>query len=104
MKITHVRVSFKDGRYHRVTEGQKEPRSKLIPHFLYDVIVSLQTALDDLHLQAKRYNEPIKDKPMTVYKNHIEPIVVAPGETVRFTSDETAETALRGSPEADPHP
>lgn len=79
MKITHVRVSFKDGRYHRAIPGKP---SINIPSFLYDAIVALQTALDDLQLQAKRYNEPIKDKPMTVAKNH--PIPVEEGEIVKF--------------------
>jgi hypothetical protein len=79
MKITHVRVSFKDNRYHRAIPG--EP-SKNIPHWLFDAIVAVQSALDDLHLQAKRYNEPIKDKPMTVMKNHSTP--VQEGEIVKF--------------------
>ena len=85
MKITHVRVSFKDGRYNRAIPGEK---SKNIPHWLFDMIVTLQTALDDLHTQAKRYNEPVKDKPMTVYKNHLEPTIVAPGEIIKLNQDE----------------
>ncbi|MFL6214207.1 MAG: hypothetical protein ACJ74J_10000 [Blastocatellia bacterium] len=85
MKITHTRVSFKDNRYHRAIPG--EP-SKNIPHWLFDAIITLQTALDGLHLQAKRYNEEVKDKPMVVMKNHIEPTVLAPGEIVTFNQDE----------------
>lgn len=81
MKITHTRVSFKEGRYHRAIPDEK---SKNIPHFLFDAIVSLQTALDDLHLQARRYADPVTDKPMTVMKNHVEPTGVAPGEVVKF--------------------
>ncbi len=84
MKITHTRVSFKDNRYHRAIP--KLP-SKNIPQSLFDTIVAVQTALDELHLQAKRYNEEVKDKPMTIAKNH--PIPVAEGEIVKFNQDET---------------
>lgn len=78
MKITHIRVSFKDGRYHRAIPGEK---SISIPAFIFDAIVSLQTALDDLHFQAKWYKDPPKDKPMEVMKNHV---VVEEGEIVEF--------------------
>jgi len=79
MKITHTRISLKEGRYHRAIPG--EP-SINIPHFLFDTIVTLQTSLDDLHLQAKRYAAEMKDKPMTVEKNH--PTRVEPGEVVQL--------------------
>jgi hypothetical protein len=84
MKIIHVRVSLKDGRYHRAIPKEK---SINIPSFLFDSIVTLQTALDDLHSQAKWYKEDPKDKPMVVMKNH--PIPVAEGEIVTFNQDET---------------
>lgn len=83
MKITHVRVSFKDGRYHRAISGKP---SINIPSFIFDAIVTLQTALDDLHFQAKWYKELPKDKPMSVAKNH--PIPVEEGEIVTFNQDE----------------
>lgn len=79
MKITHVRVSLKDNRYHRAIPG--EP-SINIPHSLYDMIVTFQTGLDDLHLQAKRYGAEMRDKPMFVQKNH--PIPLEPGEVVKL--------------------
>jgi hypothetical protein len=85
MKIIHVRVSFKDGRYHRAIPGEK---SINIPSWLFGAIVALQSALDDLHSQAKWYKESPRDKPMTVMKNHVEPTVVAPGEVVTFDKDE----------------
>lgn len=83
MKITHTRVSFKDGRYHRAIPGEK---SISIPHWLFDAIVAVQTALGDLHTQAKRYNQQIKDKPMFVQKNH--PIPLEPNTIVKFNQDE----------------
>jgi hypothetical protein len=83
MKIIHVKVSLKDGRYHRAIPKEK---SINIPSFLFDSIVTLQTALDDLHSQAKWYREDPKDKPIVVMKNH--PIPVEPGEIVSFTSTE----------------
>lgn len=79
MKTTHVRVSLKDGRYHRAIPGEK---SINIPTFIFDAIITLQTALDDLHSQVRWYKEDPKDKPMTVMKNH--PIPVAEGEIVTF--------------------
>jgi hypothetical protein len=81
MKTTHVRVSLKDGRYHRAIPGEK---SISIPSFIFDAIVALQTALDDLHSQVKWYKEPPKDKTMFVQKNH--PIPVEEGEVVRFNT------------------
>jgi hypothetical protein len=85
MKITHTKVSLKDGRYHRAIPGEK---SINIPSFIFDAIVTLQTALDDLHFQAKWYKELPRDKPMMIMKNHVEPTVVAPGEIVTFNQAE----------------
>jgi hypothetical protein len=91
MKITHTRVSFKDGRYHRAIPGEK---SISIPHSLFDTIVAVQTVLEDLHLQARRYGVQIGDKPFTREKNHrnfeneVEPIPLEPGVIVTFNQDE----------------
>jgi hypothetical protein len=67
MKITHTRVSLKDGRFHRAIPKE---RSISIPSWLFDAIVAVQTAQDDLHLQAKRYGVRMGDKPFTREKNH----------------------------------
>lgn len=86
MNKDEVGVVFKSGRYHRKIPGQPY---KLIPQSLFDTIVIVQTALDSLHQQAKLYRAVFKDKPMRVEKNHT---VVAPGEIVKFGTDETDPT------------
>jgi hypothetical protein len=84
-----IKVSFKDGRYHRAIPGEKQISMR---QTLFDTLVIVQTALDDLHSLARIEAKGLKDKPMTVAKNHIEPTIVAPGEIVQFpTSAETAE-------------
>jgi hypothetical protein len=78
MEKDHVKVKLISGRYHRSTEKG----SFYIPLYLFYSIVTLQTALAELHQQAKLYHSLPKDKPMFVQKNH--PIPVEPGEIVHF--------------------
>jgi hypothetical protein len=73
-----VKVKLISDRYHR----SNEKGSFYIPLFLFYPIVTLQTALSELHQQAGLYNKPPNDKPMRIEKNH--PIVVEEGEIVHF--------------------
>jgi hypothetical protein len=84
MEKDHVKVKLIGGKYHR----SNEKGSIRIPLYLFYSIVTLQTALSELHQQAKLYHSSPKDKPMRVEKNHVE-TVVAPGEIVIFNQDET---------------
>lgn len=83
MEKDHVRVKLISGGYHR----SNEKGSITIPLYLFYAIVAVQTVLSELHQQAKLYAHPLKDKPMTIAKNH--PIPVEPGEIVKFNHDET---------------
>jgi hypothetical protein len=77
-----VKVKLISGRYHRSnTKG-----SITIPLYLFYAIVAVQTALNELHQQAKLYAYPLKDKPMFIEKNH--PIPVEPGEIIKFNQGE----------------
>jgi hypothetical protein len=73
-----VKVKLISGSYHR----SNQKGSITIPLYLFYAIVAVQTALNELHQQAKLYAHPLKDKPMFIQKNH--PIVVEPGEIVQF--------------------
>jgi len=79
-----IKVTFKDGRYHRAIPGEKQT---LMRQSLFDTIAVIQTTLDDLHSLARIEKNGLKDKPMYVQKNH--PIPVAEGEIVTFNQDET---------------
>lgn len=76
----YVKVKLTSGGYHR----SNEKGSITIPLYLFYAIVAVQSALSELHQQAKLYAHPLKDKPMEIIKNHI---VLQPGEVAFFNPD-----------------